>query len=115
MLFIDVQDGLATVTETAQEEVLNHCPVQVEKISCNILFLSHLDIVNELLISLLPEAHGSRKLPKASSTGTMSSDDLDENALQEAGMFFCPFCILMADNAVVDFSSSVCRERRGFI
>lgn len=89
MVFIDVQDGLAKVTETAQEEVLNHCPVQVEKIL--FLLLSHLDIVNELLISLLSEAHGSRKLPKASSTGTMSSDDLDENALQEAGIIFLPF------------------------
>lgn len=40
-----------------------------------------------LVICLLSEAHGSRKLPKASSTGTMSSDDLDEkDALQEAGM-----------------------------
>ncbi|KAK9978106.1 hypothetical protein ABG768_019874 [Culter alburnus] len=36
------------------------------------------------LESLSSPAHGSRKLPKASSTGTMSSDDLDENALQEA-------------------------------
>ncbi|KAK7175246.1 hypothetical protein R3I93_002216 [Phoxinus phoxinus] len=37
------------------------------------------------LESLSSPAHGSRKLPKASSTGTMSSDDLDEkDALQEA-------------------------------
>lgn len=107
MRFIDVQDGLATVTETALEEVLNHCPVQVEKMSWNFLLPSHLDIVNELLTSLLSEAHGSRKLPKASSTGTMSSDDLDEkDTLQEAGMiyfFFYTLCISMADNAGVDF------------
>ncbi|XP_067277837.1 GEM-interacting protein [Pseudorasbora parva] len=36
------------------------------------------------LESLSSPAHGSRKLPKASSTGTMSSDDLDEkDSLQE--------------------------------
>ncbi|XP_056609766.1 GEM-interacting protein [Triplophysa dalaica] len=35
--------------------------------------------------SLSSPAHGNRKLPKASSTGTMSSDDLDEkDALQDA-------------------------------
>uniref|UniRef100_A0A673FY47 GEM interacting protein n=1 Tax=Sinocyclocheilus rhinocerous TaxID=307959 RepID=A0A673FY47_9TELE len=43
--------------------------------------------VNRLVICLLSEAYGNRKLPKASSTGTMSSDDLDEkDALQEAGV-----------------------------
>uniref|UniRef100_A0A8C1YC23 GEM interacting protein n=1 Tax=Cyprinus carpio TaxID=7962 RepID=A0A8C1YC23_CYPCA len=37
------------------------------------------------LESLSSPAHGNRKLPKASSTGTMSSDDLDEkDSLQEA-------------------------------
>uniref|UniRef100_A0A671R4Q2 GEM interacting protein n=1 Tax=Sinocyclocheilus anshuiensis TaxID=1608454 RepID=A0A671R4Q2_9TELE len=51
--------------------------------------------VNRLVICLLSEAYGNRKLPKASSTGTMSSDDLDEkDALQEAGVkCFSPFTL----------------------
>lgn len=36
------------------------------------------------LESLSSPAHGSRKLPKASSTGTMSSDDLDEKDPEES-------------------------------
>ncbi|XP_073713066.1 GEM-interacting protein isoform X2 [Misgurnus anguillicaudatus] len=52
--------------------------------------------------SLYSPAHGTRKLPKASSTGTMSSDDLDEkDALQEAE----------SEEALPDSNGTLCKPR----
>ncbi|XP_072531357.1 GEM-interacting protein isoform X1 [Salminus brasiliensis] len=53
------------------------------------------------LESLSSPAHGSRKLPKAPSTGTMSSDDLDENISAEAE----------CGDALNDSNGSYCKVR----
>uniref|UniRef100_A0A673FY43 GEM interacting protein n=1 Tax=Sinocyclocheilus rhinocerous TaxID=307959 RepID=A0A673FY43_9TELE len=68
----------------ALPEELKHSSSLVDGRTSIVTYEVTVPSVNRLVICLLSEAYGNRKLPKASSTGTMSSDDLDEkDALQE--------------------------------